>query len=317
MTYAHRDPNYAYDNPHAPHYHHQPKELALTSPTTATTPLKYRSHKSMYGHVRGPSELSGEQERSELSSGPQSPDMRGGSGVWKGGGVVGGMQESFPDGAFASTHDTGVSPMVGGEEDGREGEEEEYMRRGGAGAGVMETRRMTFTPPHPPPTPYYPSPHHVVGGRGRRRRNRSREEQEQEQEQEDSSTHGNWMAPRNWDSPTTTPPMTRTEEEQDTSPPQQHIQPAERRRVRRKKRMDGPLSENENEHGRAASVESTSGSGSSGHVQGLGVVGIDDMSEEGGVVESLEEQQQQWQQYQQQQTGETWRGLRGPYPGAI
>ena len=105
--------------------------------------------------------------------------------------------------------------------------------------------------------------------------------------------------------------MTRTEEEQDTPP----LQPAERRRVRRKKRMDGPLTETEPETERAASVESTSGSGSSGHVQGLGVVGIDDMGEGDGVVENLEEQQQQ--QQQQQQTGDTWRGMRGPYPGAI
>ncbi|KAI1551968.1 hypothetical protein PtrSN002B_000095 [Pyrenophora tritici-repentis] len=60
MTYAYNAN--AHNSPYdLPHPHQPPQELALTSPTTApSTPHQFRSHKSMYGHVRGPSELSGE-----------------------------------------------------------------------------------------------------------------------------------------------------------------------------------------------------------------------------------------------------------------
>ncbi|EOA81461.1 uncharacterized protein SETTUDRAFT_35296 [Exserohilum turcica Et28A] len=47
-----------------------PQELAPTSPsTTPKTPAQFRVHKSMYGHVRGPSELRGDEAASELETG--------------------------------------------------------------------------------------------------------------------------------------------------------------------------------------------------------------------------------------------------------
>jgi hypothetical protein len=89
IAYAHRDPNYASNN-HAYHdhphdWHPPPQELPLSTPSTIPTPAQFRAHKSMYGHARGPSELSGDHPRSELDSGgelePESPVL---SGVWQG-----------------------------------------------------------------------------------------------------------------------------------------------------------------------------------------------------------------------------------------
>ncbi|CAN9179422.1 unnamed protein product [Alternaria alternata] len=88
IAYAHHDPNYASDNPayhsHAHEWHTPPQELP-NSPPSNPTPAQFRAHKSMYGHSRGPSELSGDGLRSELDSGgevePESPVL---GGMWKG-----------------------------------------------------------------------------------------------------------------------------------------------------------------------------------------------------------------------------------------
>ncbi|CAN9245540.1 unnamed protein product [Alternaria sp. RS040] len=88
IAYAHHDPNYASDNhayhSHAHEWHTPPQELPNSTPSNPT-PAQFRAHKSMYGHSRGPSELSGDGLRSELDSGgevePESPVL---GGMWKG-----------------------------------------------------------------------------------------------------------------------------------------------------------------------------------------------------------------------------------------
>jgi hypothetical protein len=72
VTYAHHDPNYPNQHPH--NWQPPPQELPVIN-----APPFPGSHKSMYGHRRGPSELSGDHPRSELESG--SGTSQGGS--WK------------------------------------------------------------------------------------------------------------------------------------------------------------------------------------------------------------------------------------------
>ncbi|RAR05396.1 Poliovirus receptor-related protein 2 [Stemphylium lycopersici] len=71
----------------ASHHYLPPQELPLShaTPTSPRTPARFRSHKSMYGHARGPSELSGDEPRSELGSGPASPAVGNGGGGGGGG----------------------------------------------------------------------------------------------------------------------------------------------------------------------------------------------------------------------------------------
>jgi hypothetical protein len=73
MTYAHHDPNYPNQHPH--NWQPSPQELPVTNASTASS--SPRPHKSINGHGRGPSELSGDQARSELESVPGS--TKGGS----------------------------------------------------------------------------------------------------------------------------------------------------------------------------------------------------------------------------------------------
>lgn len=64
----------------AAHNYQGPQELPLSTPSTPNTPGKFRNHKSMYSHARGPSELSGDEPHNELdSSHPASPELSGSS----------------------------------------------------------------------------------------------------------------------------------------------------------------------------------------------------------------------------------------------
>ncbi|KAG9378965.1 hypothetical protein A1F94_010734 [Pyrenophora tritici-repentis] len=169
MTYAYNAN--AHNSPYdLPHPHQPPQELALTSPTTApSTPHQFRSHKSMYGHVRGPSELSGEHALSELSSGPQSPDMRG-SGVWKGGMGVGGGEEKVMKSGFgiAARNAAGVGPLI--EDRDRNQHQtphwEEVTAEEEETAKIARPRHQTSSPPPPrdstttsSPPPRHPTPY--------------------------------------------------------------------------------------------------------------------------------------------------------------
>ncbi|EUC47751.1 hypothetical protein COCMIDRAFT_89471 [Bipolaris oryzae ATCC 44560] len=73
-TYQHTyDPTHTYT---------APQELPLSTPITPQTPAQFRTHKSMYSHARGPSELSGDEPRNELDSGdPASPELSGSTGA--------------------------------------------------------------------------------------------------------------------------------------------------------------------------------------------------------------------------------------------
>ncbi|EMD89985.1 hypothetical protein COCHEDRAFT_1178187 [Bipolaris maydis C5] len=74
-TYQHN-----YDPSVAAHNYTTPQELPISTPTTPQTPAQFRTHKSMYSHARGPSELSGDEPRNELDSGsPASPELSGSS----------------------------------------------------------------------------------------------------------------------------------------------------------------------------------------------------------------------------------------------
>ncbi|EUC29191.1 hypothetical protein COCCADRAFT_107188 [Bipolaris zeicola 26-R-13] len=65
-----------------PHTYNTPQELPLSTPATPQTPAQFRTHKSMYSHARGPSELSGDEPRNELDSGdPASPELSGSTAV--------------------------------------------------------------------------------------------------------------------------------------------------------------------------------------------------------------------------------------------
>lgn len=76
-TYQHN-----YDPSVAAHNYTTPQELPLSTPQTPQTPAQFRTHKSMYSHARGPSELSGDEPRNELDSGdPASPELSGSIGV--------------------------------------------------------------------------------------------------------------------------------------------------------------------------------------------------------------------------------------------
>ncbi|KAE8825003.1 hypothetical protein PTNB85_09767 [Pyrenophora teres f. teres] len=293
------DPNYmtyafnanAHNNPYdLPHPHQTPQELALTSPTTApSTPLQFRSHKSMYGHVRGPSELSGEHAVSELSSGPQSPEMRG-SGVWKGGVGIGGGEEQFTkSGVGVSARNTaGVSPLIEDRNRDRHQHQNQHWEEVTAEeeemAKIAAPRHQTSSPPPPPPPPprhsttttttaahppRHPTPYHTSRSHTPSRSPSPSPSSSPQHPilprhgggEEEFKAVRNWMAPRNWDSP----------------PQQQDGQQGAttQRRIRRKKRMEG-------EAGSASgSSDGSIGGGSSGDVQGLGVVGVGGLEGEG------------------------------------
>lgn len=206
--------------------------------------------------------------------------------MWKGGGIGEAVttQESLPSSGFARTETVGVIPMV----DDRKEFAEDMETAGGDGG-----RTDLTTPLHqPPPTPHQPSPlaspppiqnQHEQRNYRRSERSYTGNVRRGGGEEEFMAAR-KWMAPRNWDSPPTTPmTMTTTTRAENALPQQNPTQ----RRVRRKKRMEGALSG-------SGSGSGGSSNGSTVDVQGLGVVGV----------ESLEEQRRYVS-----------RGVRG-YPGA-
>jgi len=211
--------------------------------------------------------------------------------MWKGGGGIGEAvttQESFPSSGFTRAEMVGVIPMV---EDRKEAVEDMKTGRSDDGGRTNLTTPL-HQPPTPQPTPHQPSPlHNQQEERNHRRSERSYTGSLPRGGEEEFMAARKWMAPRNWDSPPTTPmTMTTTARAENTLPQQNPTQ----RRVRRKKRMEGALS---------GGGSGGSSNDSTGDVQGLGVVGVDGIG--GGGVESLEERR-----------GATPRGVRG-YHGAI